>query len=80
MNPYQQKKNCNRCKALLRSSGELVKCRLGYKLQMFSFDEHGFTAQGEPLEPCPKPLTYSDYLHAEKHHKKPYKQLHKLGV
>lgn len=80
MNPYSQKKNCNRCKAILRSDSEQVKCRLGYALNLFSLDEHGFSAWGEPLEPCPKPLTYSDYLHADKHYKKPCKQLHKLGV
>ena len=42
MNPYQQKKNCNRCKALYEQ-WRAAKCRLGYKLQMFGFDEHGFT-------------------------------------
>ena len=75
MNPYRQKKNCKRCKAVLHNSNGHIECRLGYELSMFSFDEHGLGSWGEPLEPCPKPLTYSDYLHADKHYKKPHKQL-----
>lgn len=60
-----KKKNCNRCKAY-----KVEKCILGYDKENFSFDEYGFTAFGVPDEKCPKPLTYSDLIYAEKFYNK----------
>lgn len=71
MNPHSLKRNCKRCKAFTLSCGGTGECSLGYKLKTYSFDVHGFSACGEPQEPCPKPITYGDYIYADKHYKKP---------
>lgn len=63
MNINTQKKNCRRCIAGKHSNYE---CDLGYKREVKSYDEYGFTKFGIPLEPCPKPLTSSDYIFAKK--------------
>lgn len=62
MNINTQKKNCNRCIADKHSNYE---CDLGYKREVKSYDEYGFTKFGIPLEPCPKPKTNSDYIFAK---------------
>lgn len=63
MNINTQKKNCRRCIAGKHSNYE---CDLGYKREVKSYDEYGFTKFGIPLEPCPKPKTTSDYIFAKK--------------
>jgi hypothetical protein len=44
------KKTCDRCRALIMSQGENVKCELGYKIDHEKI---------KPMEQCPKPTTYS---------------------
>lgn len=48
-----QNKNCNRCKATQYRPGQGYSCTLGYKVN---------TENGTPLEDCPKPLIYLDYI------------------
>ena len=58
-----QKRKCIGCKAS-RPMGN-GKCSLGYKIRedrpLFASQHHGLCF---PLEPCPKPLTNSDYVFA----------------
>ena len=64
-----QKRNCNRCIAYRETStqGPAAEiCPLGYAIKQEAFDPYGFTKIGIPIEPCPKPLNYSDYLFAQK--------------
>lgn len=50
-----QKKTCENCKALLLLQYS-TKCELGYD----------FDAYFKPLEPCPKPKTYADFVQCVK--------------
>lgn len=58
-----QKKNCNRCKAF---AGDY--CELGYTFKKYAYDTHGFTMFGVPDAPCPKPLSFGDYMFATKYY------------
>ena len=62
MKPYYQcvpvevkgmKKTCDRCRALIESQGEALKCQLGYKID---------GQKGIPLEKCTKPTTYTELI------------------
>ena len=65
-----QKKTCNDCAA-----GAIFGwyCDLGYKTKTERIEIHAFGTKIEqyetktPLEPCPKPRTYSEYKYAKKH-------------
>lgn len=63
-----QKKTCNRCKAFNKDNdpNRFIACGLGYTIQAMAYDPYGFTSFGVPMEPCPKPMTYSDLIYAEK--------------
>ena len=47
------KKTCNRCRALHALSGESPSCELGYAID---------TKTWAPLEDCPKPLTWENFI------------------
>ena len=62
-----QKRNCNRCIAFREIAGNgpvSDECPLGYWMSLQGMEEHMAVAFGVPLEPCPKPLTISDYIEA----------------
>lgn len=64
MNIHSKKRTCKRCKA-----GNSC-CELGYKSEWTYYEEVPLFSFGQPLEPCPKPLTYSEFLFALKWYKK----------
>jgi len=53
-----QKRTCERCKAIDYHRIYPI-CLLGYKVKPKEYK--GSVIGAIPLEPCPKPLTYSDY-------------------
>ena len=66
MNINTMKRTCKRCKA-----GTASMCDLGYNSYWWYYEDMApWIAFGIPKEPCPKPLTYSDYLYAHKWYKK----------
>jgi len=54
-----QKKTCERCKALKLDQG-WYSCKLGYDINQ----------NGIPLEPCPKPKTYTEEFLCREYYKK----------
>lgn len=76
MRQNTQKKNCNKCKAY-RPNNFDDRCRLGYEVVLLSLDDYGFMGHGVPQEPCPKPVTYSDYLWSSSHMRKQRAQAQK---
>jgi hypothetical protein len=54
------KRNCNGCRALDRNN-DYFTCDLGYKIEQLKV-ERVFNIGGKPLEECPKPKTYDEYL------------------
>lgn len=64
MNLHTKKRTCNRCRA-----GDKF-CELGYESEWTYYEEIPLFAFGKPLEPCPKPVTYSNYLYALKWYNK----------
>ena len=61
MQEYYKKKTCERCRALrVGYRGDPSECQLGYDIDPL---------QATPREPCPKPLTYLDFIELlqEKH-------------
>lgn len=68
----RQKKNCNGCKALSHVSGTttgMMQCDLGYGTKCGQ-QLYGITVSTIPTEPCPKPLTNSDYIYQRQMHTK----------
>jgi hypothetical protein len=59
-----QKKYCNRCKALEYSCG-IVRCKLGYTQKIIKYFD-GARIIVSPTEPCPKPIKNTDYIEAQK--------------
>lgn len=56
------KRNCNNCKALQKDfCGYGYRCVLGYKIEGLK-EYEGITVSYKPLEECPKPKTFSDYV------------------
>jgi len=45
-------------------------CDLGYSYKINSWDEFGFDCYGIPQEKCPKPLTWKEFLFAQKNYRK----------
>lgn len=55
-------KTCKECRAFNNS-----RCVLGYKIKTEPIF-YGISSRGKPLEPCPKPKTYDEYIKALKEH------------
>ena len=53
------KKSCGGCRALEESNG---KCSLGHKIKPVVHSKFVVTINYKPLEECPKPKTYNQYL------------------
>lgn len=63
-----QKRTCNGCYALVRLN-KLNFCSMSYKTSVKSVEAHMgdkpyFHDDVCPLEPCPKPITYRQYVQA----------------
>lgn len=72
MNIHTKKLNCRRCKAnssIVMERAEDI-CDLGYSYKINSWDEFGFDCYGIPQEKCPKPLSWKDFLFAQKNYRK----------
>jgi len=53
-----QKRTCERCRAIDYHRISPI-CLLGYRVK--AKEVKGTVLNSFPLEPCPKPITYSDY-------------------
>ena len=60
-----QKRTCKGCRACIQEYGYNT-CELRYDIER-PVNPYGY---GKPLEPCPKPLTISDYLECLELYKK----------
>ena len=67
-----QKKNCERCRAIGQSQGQLANCSLGYN-NMGKYIPNMGIYEIKPQEPCPKPMTISSFIIAGKTYKKEQK-------
>jgi hypothetical protein len=56
------KRNCNGCKASSRGFHGQYTCDLNYKVESMFSDEYICHIGGKPLEECPKPKTYDQYM------------------
>jgi hypothetical protein len=54
------KKDCNDCRANNGQSQDV--CMLGYKTKGNYDPKHGLTLSHSPLEVCPKPRTYKQFI------------------
>ena len=62
----KQRKKCGACRAYSLTS---KRCDIGYSTETI-MSGFGIVLDCKPLEPCPKPLTVSDYMEAFKNYNK----------
>lgn len=62
----KQRKKCGSCRAFSPVS---KRCGIGYSTETI-MSGFGIVLDCKPLEPCPKPLTVSEYLDAYKNYNK----------
>lgn len=55
------KRKCEGCKALEEGNEGQFKCGLGFKIEQIIVN-YAYSVGAKPLEKCPKPRTYSEYL------------------
>jgi hypothetical protein len=60
------KRNCNGCRASSRGFYNDYTCVLGYKVESVFSDKFVCYTHGKPLEECPKPKTYDQYMKLER--------------
>ncbi len=67
-----QKKNCNGCRALSTTGRFGIHCELGYDIKKGVLLVGGFhfSKVEKILEPCPKPMNYTDFIYAMDHFRK----------
>lgn len=58
---YTMKRNCKGCRALTEGFKGNLFCGLGYKVEQITFNV-SYSIGAKPLEECPKPKTYNEYL------------------
>jgi hypothetical protein len=58
----KMKRNCNACRASSKGFYGEYTCELGYKVDSNYSVKFSSYIEGKPLEECPKPKTYNEYM------------------